>query len=43
MLTEVNKKLKKFHRMNMQAECQYTDLLNKDKNAKLKLERLEEG
>jgi hypothetical protein len=43
MLTEVNKKLKKFHRMNMQAEFQYMDLLNKDKDAKLKLESLEKG
>jgi hypothetical protein len=43
MLTEVNEKLKKFHRMNLQAECQYADLLNKDKSAKLKLESLEEG
>ncbi|XP_021919890.1 structural maintenance of chromosomes protein 3-like isoform X3 [Zootermopsis nevadensis] len=43
MLTGVNRKLKKFHKMNIQAECQYADLLNKDKNAKLKLESLEEG
>jgi len=43
MLTEVNKKLKKFRRMNMQAEFQYAELLNKEKNAKLKMENLEEG
>jgi hypothetical protein len=29
--------------MNMQAEFQYMDLLNKDKDAKLKLESLEKG
>jgi hypothetical protein len=43
LLTEVNRKLKRFHRMNMQAEFQHTELLNKEKNVKLKIEKLETG
>jgi hypothetical protein len=43
LLTDVNNNLKKFRRMNMQAELQYTELLNKEKNIKLKMKNLEEG
>jgi hypothetical protein len=43
LLTDVNKDLKKFRRMNMQADLQYTELLSKEKGVKLKIKNLEEG
>ncbi|PNF41125.1 hypothetical protein B7P43_G04530 [Cryptotermes secundus] len=43
LLTDVNQDLKKFRRMNMQADLQYTELISKEKDVKLKMKNLEEG
>jgi hypothetical protein len=43
LLTEVNRKLKRFHRINMRALCEHTELLNREKNVKLKMEKLDKG
>jgi hypothetical protein len=43
LLTDVNKDLKKFRRMNMQADVQHTELLSKEKDVKLKMKNLEKG
>jgi S-adenosylmethionine:diacylglycerol 3-amino-3-carboxypropyl transferase len=43
LLTEVNKKLKRFHRMNMQAVFMHKELLNKEKYVKSKMEKLGKG
>jgi hypothetical protein len=43
LLTDVNKNLKTFHRMNMQAELQYTELHKEVKDIELKIKSLEGG
>jgi S-adenosylmethionine:diacylglycerol 3-amino-3-carboxypropyl transferase len=43
LLTEVNRKLKKFHGMNMQAVFMHKELLNKEKCVKSKMEKLDKG
>jgi S-adenosylmethionine:diacylglycerol 3-amino-3-carboxypropyl transferase len=43
LLTEVNRKLKRFHTVNMQAVCMHKELLNKEKYVKSKMEKLGKG
>jgi len=43
LLTEVNEKLKRFHRMNKQAAFMHKELLNKEKYVKSKMEKLGKG
>jgi hypothetical protein len=43
LLTEVNRKRKIFHRMNMQAVFMHKELLNKEKYVKSKIEKLGKG
>ena len=43
LLTEVNKKMKRFHGMNSQAVFMHKELLNKEKYVKSKMEKLGKG